>query len=438
MVAGAAEFAEMRSAVDVWRQLIGDELRNLRIVVPGRRDAEWFAELRLIGGLQLGIVKYVRPVVERPLVAVVEHAPALALVQGDRLVERVVVVEVRLVHVFRDIVVDRKDHAAVGERRYPCRLDVEHVVGAGIGDVLGDRLGILIGMGQFDDVEIDAGQRLPKRPREILRLERLQTRFVGEIEGDALVLVALRRLHRTVGRTVRRAFGRRLHGRRLGLAERRALVCEFDLGNVDRCGPGLGARGRVAQSGEHGGAAHQHELGQKFAAGGIPPKPRIDFFRKSGVEVSSFAIVHHLASSLDASPAVSLAGRANRPNHIVVPQLVSADSCDPTISAPVHRSRSMEQGRPAYRVVFDLFPDFLEVSQTVERVDPSATLSWSSEVLICGDEFARVMGLSAGSSRDSPSASGGQKRVSQVLCSPSARIRFDCCAATARSAVDRE
>jgi len=44
LVAGTAEFAEVRSAVDVWRQLIGDELRNLRIVVPGRRDAEWFAE----------------------------------------------------------------------------------------------------------------------------------------------------------------------------------------------------------------------------------------------------------------------------------------------------------------------------------------------------------------------------------------------------------
>jgi hypothetical protein len=35
----------------------------------------------------------------------------------------------------------------------------------------------------------------------------------------------------------------------------------------------------------------------------------------------------------------------------------------------------MEQGRPTYRAVFDLFPDFLEVSQAVKRVEPSAILS---------------------------------------------------------------
>ena len=146
LVAGTAEFAEMRGAVDVGRQLVGDELRDLGIVVPGLRHAKRLAEFRLVGRLQLRIVEYVRAVVERELIAVVEHAPALALVQGDRLVERVIVVEVGLVHVFGDVVVDRHDDAAVGEGGDPGRLDVEDVVGAGIGDVLGDRLGILVGV----------------------------------------------------------------------------------------------------------------------------------------------------------------------------------------------------------------------------------------------------------------------------------------------------
>ena len=81
LVAGAAELAEMRRAIDIGRQLIGDELRDLRIIVPGRRHGERLAEFGLIGGLQLGIVEDVRAIVERELVAVVEHAPALALVQ---------------------------------------------------------------------------------------------------------------------------------------------------------------------------------------------------------------------------------------------------------------------------------------------------------------------------------------------------------------------
>jgi hypothetical protein len=80
---------------------------------------------------------------------------------------------------------------------------------------------------------------------------------------------------------------------------------------------------------------------------------------------------------------------------------VSADSCDPThLRQFIARGQWNKADRHIERSsIFS--PISFEVSQTVERVDPSATLSWSSEVLICGDEFARVMGLSAGSSRDS-------------------------------------
>ena len=128
---------------------------------------------RLVSRLQLRIVEYVLAIVKSELIAVVEHAPLLAFVHRDRLVQRVVVVQVGLVHVLGDIVVDRHDDAAIRERRDPGRLDVENVVGAGASDVFGDRLGILVGVGELHDVEIDAGQRLPQRPGEILRLERL-------------------------------------------------------------------------------------------------------------------------------------------------------------------------------------------------------------------------------------------------------------------------
>ena len=66
----------MPGAVNVGRQLIGDELRDLRIFVPCLRDAERLAEFRLIGVLQLGIVEYILAIVEGELVAVVEDAPA--------------------------------------------------------------------------------------------------------------------------------------------------------------------------------------------------------------------------------------------------------------------------------------------------------------------------------------------------------------------------
>ena len=313
MVAGAAEFAEMRSAVNLGRHLVGDELGDLLIVFPCGRDAERLAKFGLICGFQLGIVKNVLAIIESELVAVIEHAPALALVHGDRFVERMVVVEVRLVHVFVDIVVDRQNDAAVGEGGYPGRLDVENVVGAGIGDVLGDRLGVLVGMRKFDDVEVDSGQRLPKGSGEILRLERLQAGLIGEVEGDALVLVSLRRLHRPKGRSIRRTLARRLDRGPLGLAQRGALVGELDLRDIGHRGPRLGAGRRVAEPREHRGAAHLQEPGQECAARGVPPKPCVDFLGKPGVEVARFAIVHHLLSSLDAAPAVPPAGRPNLP-----------------------------------------------------------------------------------------------------------------------------
>ena len=108
LVAGTAELAEMSRAIDVGRQLVGDELGDLRVIVPGRRDGQRFAELRLVSRLQLRIVEYVLAIVESELIPVVEHAPVLAFVQRDRLVQRVVVVQVRLVHILGDIVVDRQ------------------------------------------------------------------------------------------------------------------------------------------------------------------------------------------------------------------------------------------------------------------------------------------------------------------------------------------
>ena len=176
LVARAARLAEVAGAIDVRRHVVGDELRDLRVVLPGLRHFQRLAELGLVGLLQLRILEDVLAIVEGEHVAVVEEAPDLALVGRQRLVERVVVLEVRLVHVLGDVVVERRDHAAIGERRRPGRLDVEDVVGAGAGDVLGDRLRILVGMRQLDDVRLDAGELLPDRAGEVARVERLQAR----------------------------------------------------------------------------------------------------------------------------------------------------------------------------------------------------------------------------------------------------------------------
>ena len=131
--------------------------------------------LALIGGLHLGVFENVLAVVEREHVAVVEEAPDLALVGRQRLKERMVIVEIGLVEIFGDVIVERRDDAAVGERGRPCGLDVENVIGARAGDMLGDRLRILVGMREFDHVGFDAGQLLPERAGEIARVERLQT-----------------------------------------------------------------------------------------------------------------------------------------------------------------------------------------------------------------------------------------------------------------------
>ncbi len=280
----------MRRPVDVGRELVGDELGHLGVLFPGLRHFERLAEFGLIGRLQLGIPEHVRPVVERELVAVVEDAPPLPLVEGDRLVKRMIVVEIRLVHVFRDIVVDRDDDPAVGEGRYPRRLDVQDVVGAGIGDVLGDRLGILVGMRQLDDIVVHPRQRLPERTREVLGLESLKPGLIGHVEGDALVL--LRGLHGTIGRAVGRPLRGGLDGRILGLAQRRALVGELDLGEIHCRGPGIARGGGVSEPGQHRGPSHQHQPRQELPARAVPPEPGIDLFAQARMEIASFTLVH--------------------------------------------------------------------------------------------------------------------------------------------------
>jgi hypothetical protein len=48
----------------------------------------------------------------------------------QRLVERMIVLEVGRVHVFGDVIVERCDDAAIGQRRRPGWRDVEDVIGA--------------------------------------------------------------------------------------------------------------------------------------------------------------------------------------------------------------------------------------------------------------------------------------------------------------------
>ena len=143
--------------------------------------------------------------------------------------------------------------------------------------MFGDRLGILVGVRELHDVEIDAGQRLPQRPGEILRLERLKSRLVGQVERDPLVLVLLGRLHRAVGRSVCRALARRLHGGGLRLTKRGALVGQFDLRDVGHRRPSLRPGGGVAQSRKHCGSAKEHEPCQELATRGVASKPRVNF-----------------------------------------------------------------------------------------------------------------------------------------------------------------
>jgi hypothetical protein len=57
LVARVARLAEVAGAVDVRRHVVGDELGDLRVVLPGFRHFERLAELGLIGILQLGSSK---------------------------------------------------------------------------------------------------------------------------------------------------------------------------------------------------------------------------------------------------------------------------------------------------------------------------------------------------------------------------------------------
>ncbi len=261
LVAGAARLPEMHGAIDLGRQLVGDELGHLGIFVPGPRHLEVLIELRLVGGLELLVAEDVLAVVEREDIAVVEDAPALALVGRHRLVERMVVLQVRLVHVLVDIVVDRRDHAAIGERGNPGRLDLEDVVGAGLRDVLGDRLRVLVGMRELDDAEVGARELLPERAREVARLERLETGLVGHVEGDAGKLLG--GLDGPIGRAVRRPFGRCLDGGGLRLAERRIGRRQIHaLHRVGGCHPEPGhAQGRAAEGGPT--AEHRQALEER-------------------------------------------------------------------------------------------------------------------------------------------------------------------------------
>src|ERR1700737_4659514 len=70
LVARAAGFAEMRGAVDVRRQLVGDELRHLSVVVPVGRRRQRLLEFRLVGVLQLRILEDVLAVVQGEHIAV--------------------------------------------------------------------------------------------------------------------------------------------------------------------------------------------------------------------------------------------------------------------------------------------------------------------------------------------------------------------------------
>ena len=283
LVAGRAGLAEIRRPVHVRGQLVGDELRHLRVLVPALGDAQRLAVLRLVRLLQLRIPDHVLAVVEAEFVAVVKHSPALSFVRRQELVQRMVVVEIGRVHVSGDELVDRLDDPPVGEGGNPGRLDIEDVVGAGVGDVLRDRLGVLVGMRKLDHVLGNPRQRLPLRARVVLRFERLQAGLIGDVEGGAFELLG--GLHRPVRRSVGGALGRCRHGRRLGLPQRRVGRRQFHLGRP---------RGRRPIRAPHGGGRPGHggppdELGQlrqERSPGRLTTQPGVDVLGQPRVKLS--------------------------------------------------------------------------------------------------------------------------------------------------------
>ena len=288
-----------------------------RVLVPGLGHRQVLVELGLVGLLQLGIAEDVGAIVEREHVAVVEEAPALALEGRQELVERVEVLEIGLVHVLGDVVVDRQDHAAVRERGDPGGLDVEDVVGAGARDVLGDRLGVLVRVRQFLDVEADAGQVLPERAREVPGLERLQAGLVGHVEGGTLVLLG--GLDGAIGRVLRRAFGRRLDRGGLRLAERRARVRELDRGARRAC-CGRAAEERQTGPRERGRAAELDQPAQERPLRGAAPQQRLDLLGQARLELAPLALTAH--GSPPRSPRAGTKG-AHAPVHLVGAKLTT-------------------------------------------------------------------------------------------------------------------
>ena len=271
----------MHRAIDVRGELIGDELGGLGVFVPGLRHAQVALELGLIGSAQLAVLEYVTPIVEGELVAVVEEAPALPLVGGQGFVERMIVLEVGRVHVFGDEPVNRGDHAAIGERGDPGRLDVEDVVGAGLRDVLGDRLGVLVRVGEFGDVVAYPGELLPERAGEVARLKRLQPGFVCHRQGRHFK--RLRRLHRAIGRAVLRLLRRGLDRQRLHTAERRGRV-----GQIDR---GL-RHVRQREAAERRRPRGQQQSSQDLASRSVAPQPGVQLMAQCRIVTPIVALAH--------------------------------------------------------------------------------------------------------------------------------------------------
>ena len=276
----------MRRAIDVRRHLVRNKLGHLIVVVPGLRHFQSLAELLLVGIFHLRVFEDVLTIVEGEHVAVVVEAPAFALVGDDRLEQRMIVLEVRLVHVFCDIVIDRRDHAAVGERRDPIRFDLEDVIGARLRDMLGDRLRELVRVGQFGDIPLGPGQFFPQRPGIVARFERLQARLVGLCEGHAGQLLG--GLDGPKSRPICWPGRRGLSCSDLGLAERCRRVGQNGLGLGDRAvGQGREQRSRGCNH-----AGQLPEAGQEHAPGGVAAKPAVDLLAEPGFEIALVSLVH--------------------------------------------------------------------------------------------------------------------------------------------------
>ena len=292
LISGTSRLAEVARAVDVGRHLVGNELRDLRIVFPGLGYFERLVEFRLVCALQLGVIENILAIIEREHIAVVEEAPDFAFVGWQGLEERMIVREVRLVEIFRDEVVQRCDHTAIGQRGRPRRLDVEDVVGPRGCNMLGHRLRILVGMGEFYDIGLNAGQLLPQWARKVARIKRLQTGFIGHVQGHALILLC--GLDRDIGRPVCRSLEGGFERRRLSLAERRRGVGEFCRRLRQRH---LACRGQE-RAGNSKHAGHLAKPRDKGSSSRLPFQPGVDIRRQTCLEVALLAIVHCRSSSI--------------------------------------------------------------------------------------------------------------------------------------------